>query len=59
MVQAKNGILLIVIPGARMPRMVATKFTAAEIVPIPLTMSPIAQKSVPGPRAKAGSVNGA
>ena len=33
-------------PGARMPSIVAMKFTAAPIVPMPLTINPRAQKSV-------------
>ena len=36
-VQVKNGTLLKVMPGQRIVRIVATKFTPAAIVPTPLT----------------------
>jgi cytochrome c553 len=55
----KKGILRSVMPGARMARMVATKLTAAVMVPTPLTIRPRAQKSVAEVRAKVRSVSGA
>ena len=58
MVQVKNGILRIVMPGARMPRMVAMKLMPAVSVPTPLTSRPSVQKSAAGPRAKVLSVKG-
>src|SRR6476660_2810195 len=59
MVQVKNGTLIKVIPGQRMVRIVATKFTPAAMVPTPLTKSPSAQNSTPAPRLNAVEVNGA
>ncbi len=59
MVQAKKGSLRSVMPGARMPRMVATKLMPAVSVPTPLTISPMAQKSVAGPRLNVNAVSGA
>ena len=58
-VQTKNGSLRKVMPGARMPRIVAMKFTAPAMVPMPLTISPRAQKSVAAPREKVFAVSGA
>ena len=44
--------------GARMPRIVAMKLTAAAKVPMPLTTRPNAQKSVAALRANVRSVSG-
>ena len=62
-IQTKTGIRIIVIPGARMFRIVTMKLTAAVIEPIPRSIRPIAQKSGPrpgrNPRASGVLVSGA
>ena len=59
MVQTKNGICRSVMPGARMPRIVAMKLTPAVDRADAADDQPHAQKSVAGPRAKVRSVSGA
>ena len=43
-VQIKNGTLNSVMPGVRIPRMVAMKLTPPAMVPAPETISPSAHK---------------
>ena len=47
--QQKRGIRLKVMPGARILRMVTTKFSAPAIDATPRICRPITQKSVPDP----------
>ena len=47
--QEKIDILNIVIPGARIVKIVVTKLTPPRIVPSPLTARPIIQRSAPIP----------
>jgi hypothetical protein len=50
--QVKIGIRNIVIPGARMVRMVVTKLTPPMMVPKPLSARPKTQRSPPIPGEK-------
>ncbi len=45
----KIGIRNIVMPGARMQKIVVTKLTAPRIVPRPTIQSPMTQRSPPTP----------
>ncbi len=58
-VQVNSGIRNIVIPGARMVRMVAMKLTAPRIVPNPVSASPNTHKSPPRPGLYAAVDSGA
>ena len=50
--QVNTGILHMVIPGARMVRMVVMKLTPPKIVPKPLIARPKTQRSPPRPGEK-------
>src|SRR5687768_16395032 len=56
--QAKMGMRLIVIPGARILKMVTMKLTAPTVVDSPVKITPRAQKSMFRPAEKASDVSG-
>ena len=57
MFQQKIGIRNMVIPGARMQKMVVTKLTAPRIVPRPTIHRPMTHRSPPIPGEFASSVS--
>ena len=57
--QVKIGIRNIVMPGARIVRMVVMKFTAPRMVPTPLSARPRIHRSAPMFGEKSGPDSGA
>ena len=57
--QTKIGIRNIVMPGARMVKIVVTKLTALRMVPRPAIHRPMTQRSPPTPGELTASLNGA
>ena len=57
--QTKIGIRNIVMPGARIVKIVVTKLTAPRIVPRPAIQSPMTQRSPPMPGELTASLRGA
>ena len=59
MFQVKIGIRNIVMPGARMQKIVVTKLTPPRMVPRPLRTKPMIQRSAPTPGELMTSLSGA
>ena len=59
MFQVKIGIRNIVMPGARMQKIVVTKLTAPRMVPRPASHRPMIQRSPPMPGELTASDSGA
>ena len=55
----KIGIRNIVMPGARMQKIVVMKLTAPRMVPKPASDSPMIQRSAPTPGENSSEFNGA
>ncbi len=56
--QVKIGMRNMVMPGARMHRMVVMKLTAPRMVPRPPTASPMIHRSPPSPGERTASDSG-